>query len=129
VLAGPQRAEHGNTIFDFDTRSADSGRMLKTAAASSGRNAQSAFGNNRSIDGAVRANEHLFPTDQAALQGDTAPENHVAYTLHAATDACAGTDVQFTSGYDVAGNDLSSVNLEVSVVQEALDHPRTCVCV
>ena len=71
---------------------------------------------------AIRANEHLFPADQAALHGDTRFNNHVAYTLHAAPNACTGTDVQFTSGYDVAGNDLAGVNLEVSVIQETLDY-------
>src|SRR6266404_3194547 len=104
-------------------RGTDRCRMLKTAASSSGRYAQGAFSNYRSIDGAVGANEHLFPADQAALHGDTGSENHVAYALHAATDACAGTNLQFTSGYDVAGNKLTSVNLEVPVVQETLDYP------
>src|SRR5580698_1304786 len=124
MLACPQRAEHGYTLFNFDAWRADRRRMFKGAAPDSGCDREFAFGNHWSMNRTVRTNAHFACADQAAFDRDPISNHRVLYAFHAAANSRTRANVQLAPDQDVTDDDLSGLDLEVTVVQKTTGHWR-----
>src|SRR5438270_12937862 len=66
---------------------------------------------------------HFSCTDQAPFHQYGILEHDVVGTLHAPANSSTGANTQVAPHYDVAGNDLPGLNLEVTVVPETTRPP------
>src|SRR5579863_1659027 len=124
MFTRPQRAEDHHPFFHLDPGRTYGRLHFWSSTSSSGLYQHEVFGDDRSMNAAVRTDPHLAGGDQASFHRNPAFENHVFIAFDAAVNARAGADPQGASDYQVAAKDLSCRNLKITVMQQTLRTSR-----